>query len=129
MAYFLHTKAAILAAWVGIAVIGYAVWGSAKQRPHDRIMKRLAVGFRLLMDLTLFLGLVVIMTQPGTFSNNLGMHIVTMVLATAIAHVVPAVMRRRPQEERTLLPYAVATTISLGVLALGIVVMTSGPAG
>lgn len=129
MTLFLHSTVAHIAAFVGLAVILYAMWGAAKARPHDRTMKRLAVGFRLLMDLALFLGLVVIMTRHGGFSTNLGMHIVTMVLATAVAHVVPAVMRRRPQEERTLLPYAVATAISLGILALGVVMVARGPAG
>ena len=61
------------------------------------------------MDLTPFMGLVTIMTGFGWFNADLGVHIVVMLLATAVAHVVPAVMRRRPQAERTLLPYAVAT--------------------
>lgn len=131
MAYFFHTKAAMLASLVGLAVILYALWGAAKKRPHDVTMKRLAIGYRLLMDVTLFLGLVLIMTHHGGFSTDLGMHIVMMVLATAVAHVVPAVMRRRAQEERTLVPYAVATAISLGIMAVGIVVIVgaSGAAG
>lgn len=126
MAYFLHTKVAILTSWVGLAVIVYALWGAAKKRPHDVIMKRLAISYRLLMDLTLFLGLVLIMTHHGGFNTNLGMHIVMMVLATAVAHVVPAVMRKRPQEERTLIPYAVATAISLAIMTVGIIVIISG---
>ena len=129
MAYFLHTKAAMAASLVGLAVIVYALWGAAKKRPHDRTMKRLAITFRLLMDLTLFMGLVLIMTHHGGFNTNLGMHVVMMVLATAVAHVVPAVMRSRPQEQRTLLPYAVATTVSLGILVVGIVVIVSGRGG
>lgn len=129
MALFLHTKVAALAVLVGLAVIVYALRGASKSLPHDQNMKRLAIGFRLLMDLTLFLGLVLIMTQHGGFSTDLGMHIVMMVLATAVAHVVPAVMRRRPQNERTLVPYAVATSISLAILVVGIVVILGTPAG
>jgi hypothetical protein len=123
MSLFLHRNAAALAALVGIAVIVYALWGTAKKRPHDKVMKRLAIGYRSLMDLTLFLGLVVIMTHHGGFSTDLGMHVVMMLLATAVAHVVPAVMRKRPQEQRTLVPYAVATAVSLGIMAFGIVVI------
>lgn len=123
MSLFLHRNAAALAALVGLAVIVYALWGTAKKRPHDKVMKRLAIGYRSLMDLTLFLGLVVIMTHHGGFSTDLGMHVVMMLLATVVAHVVPAVMRKRPQEQRTLVPYAVATAVSLGIMAFGIVVI------
>lgn len=123
MSIFLHQKLAMLASFVGLAVILYALWGAAKKRPHDKIMKRLAIGYRSAMDLTLFLGLVVIMTHHGGFATTLGMHVVAMVLATVIAHVVPAVMRKRPQEERTLVPYAVATAISLGIMTMGILVI------
>ncbi len=123
MSLFLHRNAAALAGLVGLAVIVYALWGTAKKRPHDKVMKRLAIGYRSLMDLTLFLGLVVIMTHHGGFSTDLGMHVVMMLLATAVAHVVPAVMRKRPQEQRTLVPYAVATAVSLAIMAFGIVVI------
>jgi hypothetical protein len=51
------------------------------------------------------------------------MHIVLMLLATAVSHVVPAVMRRRRQQERTLLPYAVATAISLALAVVGVLVV------
>jgi hypothetical protein len=119
MTVFLHTKMAMLASFVGLAVILYALWGAARKRPHDKVMKRLAIGFRTAMDVTLFLGLVVIMTNHGGFATDLGTHVVMMAFATAVAHVVPAVMRKRPQEERTLVPYAVATAISLGLLVIG----------
>jgi uncharacterized membrane protein YobD (UPF0266 family) len=123
MSVFLHTKVAILAYVVGLAVILYAIWGAVKKRPHDKTMKRLAIGYRSAMDLTLFLGLVVIMTHHGGFATDLGMHVVAMLLATVVAHVVPSVMRKRPQEERTLVPYAVATAISLGITTMGILVI------
>jgi hypothetical protein len=128
MAYFFHTKAAVLASLVGLAVIAYALWGAANKKPHDRTMKRLAVSFRLLMDITLFLGVVLIMTHHGGFSTNTGIHVVMMIMATAVAHVVPTVMRRRPQQERTLVPYAVATAISLGIVAVGIYVLIAARA-
>jgi O-antigen/teichoic acid export membrane protein len=82
-------------------------------------MKRLAITFRSLMDLTVFFGFVLLFTNFRA-NPDIGMHIVTMLLATAVSHVVPAVMRRRRQEERTLLPYAVATTISLVLVVFGV---------
>ena len=120
--HFLHTRLPALAALAGLAVIVYALWGTAQKRPHDKVMKNLAITFRSLMDLSAFLGLVLVFTSFG-FNPDLGMHIVLMLMATAVSHVVPAVMRRRRQDERTLLPYAVATAISLGLAVGGVLVV------
>ena len=114
-----HSGFRYLILLAGIATIAYALYSRATGRPHDKNMKNLAVTYRVLLDLNLFIGVAMIVTGYGFF-NDLGVHILLMVLATAIAHVVPAVMRKRTQEERTVIPYAVATTISLVVVALGI---------
>ena len=111
---FLHTRLPVLAALAGLAVIVYALWGTVKGRPHDKVVKNLAITFRTLMDLSAFLGLGLVFTNFG-FNPDLGMHIVLMLLATAVSHVVPSVMRRRRQQDRTLPPYAVATAISLAL--------------
>ena len=39
--------------------------------------------------------------------------------ATLVAHLVPAVMRRRPPEERSVMPYLVATAVSVGLVLVG----------
>jgi len=119
---FLHTRIPVLAALAGLAVIAYALLGTAKGRPHDKAMKNLAITFRTFMDLSAFLGVVLVFTNFG-FNPDLGMHIVLMLLATAVSHVVPSVMRRRRQQDRTLLPYAVATAISLGLAVGGVLVV------
>ena len=118
---FLHLHAGLpyLIILSGLATILYAVRGVITKQPHDKTMKNLAITFRSLMALTLFSGLVVVMTGFG-FYNDLGVHVIMMLLATIVSHVVPAVMRKRPQEERTLMPYAVGTAISLGLLAAGV---------
>lgn len=117
--FFLHTRLPFLAGLAGIAVIVYALWGTIRKRPHDKIMKRLALTFRSLMDITAFLGFLLLFTNFRA-AADIGMHIVIMLLATAVSHVVPAVMRRRRQADRTLLPYAVATAVSLGLVVLGV---------
>lgn len=113
-----HSGFRYLALLSGLAVIGYALYGVATGRPHDKRMKNLAITFRSMMDISLFLGVVLIMTSYG-FYNDLGVHILIMVLATVVSHIVPAVMRKRPQAERTLTPYAVATAIALVLVAVG----------
>jgi len=111
----------------GLATIGYALYGSAKKLPHDKTMKNLAIGFRTSMDVTLLSGIVLVMTGFG-FYPDLGVHVILVLLATVVSHVVPAVQRKRPQAERTLLPYAVATFIAMGLVTLGIFSVARGMA-
>jgi hypothetical protein len=120
--FYSHSGLRYLALVAGLAVIGYALRGAMTRRPHDKNMKNLAITFRLLMDGTLFIGVAMVMTGYG-FYNDLGMHIVLMTLATVVSHIVPAVMRKRPQAERSYLPYAVATSVALALVALGTVVI------
>jgi hypothetical protein len=117
-----HSGLRYLALLAGLAVIGYALRGAMAKRPHDKNMKNLAITFRTLMDVTLFVGVAMVMTGYD-FSNDLGMHIVLMTLATVVSHIVPAVMRKRPQAERSNLPYAVSTAVALALVALGTVVV------
>ena len=118
MLLHLHSGLRYLILLSGFAVIAYALRGVVTKQPHDKTMKNLAITFRSLMDVTLFSGMVMVMTGFG-FYNDLGVHVLMMLLATVISHVVPAVMRKRKQDERTLMPYAVATAIALALLAFG----------
>ena len=120
--FHLHSAFRYLAILAGLAVIAYALRGAMTGRPHDKNMKNLAITFRVLMDVTLFLGVAMVMTGYG-FYNDLGMHIVLMTLATVVSHIVPAVMRKRTQDARSYLPYAVASSIALALVALGTVVI------
>jgi len=118
MLLYLHSGLRWLIVLAGLAVIVYALRGVATKRPHDATMKNLAITFRSLMDVTLFSGVVVVMTGFD-FQGNVGVHVVLMLFATVVSHIVPAVMRKRRQEERSLLPYAVATAVALALVFLG----------
>lgn len=118
MLLHLHSGLRWLIVLAGLAVIVYALRGVVTKRPHDATMKNLAIAFRSLMDVTLFSGFVLVMTGFD-FKSDLGVHVVLMLFATAVSHVVPAVMRKRKPEQRTLLPYAVATAAALVLVFLG----------
>jgi len=118
MLFHLHSGLRYLVLLAGLAVVAYALWGTATKRPHDATMKKLAITFRSFMDVTLFSGIVMV-TVGYNFDANAGLHVVLMMLATVVSHIVPAVMRKRKQEQRTLLPYAVATAIVLGMVIVG----------
>jgi len=118
MLLHLHSGLRYLVLLAGLAVIAYALRGVATGKPHDATMKKLAITFRSLMDVTLFSGIVMVMTGFD-FRSDLGVHVVLMVLATVVSHIVPAVMRARKQEQRSLMPYAVATAVALALVFLG----------
>lgn len=118
MLLHLHSGLRYLVLLAGLALVVYALRGVALKQPHDRTMKRLAITFRSLMDVTLFSGIVMV-TVGYNFNADAGMHVVLMVLATVVSHVVPAVMRRRKQEQRTLMPYAVATAVVVALVIVG----------
>ena len=113
-----HSGFRYLVLLAGIMVVGYATYGIAAKRQYDRTMRILAVAFTGLIDLTAVLGLANLFT--GVFYPRLSGPIAMMVFAAVVAHVVSAVMKRRPAEERTFAPHIVGTLIVLGMIAGGI---------
>jgi uncharacterized membrane protein len=118
MLLLIHHAFRYLIALSGLAVVAYALYGVVKKRPHDTTMRHLAITFRSMLDLGLFTGIVLVTTGFG-FRSDLGVHVIMMLLATIVGHIVPAVMRQRRQDERTLMPYAVATVIAMVLVVLG----------
>lgn len=118
MLFYAHSGSRYLVLLLGLAVIAYAAYGMATGRAYDAKMRVIASAFTGSIDLTVLLGLAHLFTS--TFYPQLGGHIVMMVLAVAVAHVVSIVMRRRPLEERTYAPHLVSALIVLGLVAFGI---------
>lgn len=117
IAFHAHSGFRYLALLLGLAVIAYGAWRLVKKQPHDQTLYNLAGFYRLTMDITFFLGVAVLFSRRSGL--GVGTHIVVMLFATVVAHVVPAVMRKRPPEERTIMPYIVATAVSVGLVLVG----------
>lgn len=113
-----HSGFRYLVLLLGIVVIAYAAYGMATDRPYDKRMRIIASSFTISLDLTLLLGLGNLFTR--TFYPQLGGHIVMMVLAVTVAHIVSVVMRRRPLEERTYAPHLVSAVIVLTIVVFGV---------
>ena len=113
-----HSGFRYLVILAGLIVIGYAAIGMVTGRPYDKTMRIPSAVFTGLVDVTVLLGVVTLLS--GTFYPALVGHITMMVLATIIAHVVSVVVKRRPEEERTYAPHLVGTLVVLGLLAAGI---------
>ena len=118
MLFYAHSGLRYLVLFAGILVLGYAVYGQATKREYDKTMRILAAVFTGSIDLTVLLGVAHLMSS--VFYPQLSGHIASMVLAMVVAHLVSAVMKRRPIAERTFMPYIVSTLIVLGLIATGI---------
>jgi heme A synthase len=114
-----HSGFRYLVLLMGILVIAYAAYGLATKRDYDKTMRILAAVFTGVVDVTALLGLATLFTGFG-FYPQLGGHIGMMVLAAVVAHVVSAVMKRRPPEARTYMPHLVGTAIVLAIIVSGI---------
>ena len=113
-----HSGFRYLVLLMGLIVIAYAAYGLATKRPYEKRMRVLSAAFTGIVDLTVVLGFANIFT--GIFYPQLGGHIVMMVLAAAVAHVVHGVMKRRPDDQRSYGPHLVGTVVVLGMVVAGI---------
>jgi len=113
-----HSGLRYLVLLLGLVVAGYAAYGLITKRPYDKRMRILATAFTGVLDLQVVVGLAYLFTS--TFYPQLAGHLTMMVLAVAITHVVSAVQRRRPLEQRTYGPHVVGTLVVLAIVSFGI---------
>lgn len=113
-----HSGFRYLVLLAGLAVVVYAAFGMITGRDYDKRMRVLSASFTGLIDLTVMLGLANLFT--GTFYPQLGGHIVMMVSAAIVAHVVYGIMKRRPPDQQTYVPHLVGALVVLGLIAAGI---------
>lgn len=118
MLLHLHSGLRYIVLLLGVVVIAYAAYGVATKRPYDQRMRVLAFAFTGAIDLTVLVGVAHMLTSR--FYPQLGGHIVMMILAAGVAHVISAVMKRRPPTERTYMPHVIGTIVVLVIISFGI---------
>lgn len=118
MLFHAHSGLRYLVLLAGIATLVYALAAIIVRAPYKRPMRILATLFAGTLHLQVVVGLALLFT--GRFYPQLIGHIFLMILAAAAAQVVPSVMRRRPEEQRTYLPHAISALVALGLIYFGI---------
>jgi hypothetical protein len=103
---------------LGAAAFLYALYGLLTGRPVDARMRILGGLFAGAFHLQILLGIALLFS--GTFGAMVAGHVLLMVFAAACAQLVPSVMRRRPPEKRTYLPYAIGTVAAIALAVFGI---------
>lgn len=118
MLLYAHSGFRYLVLVMGCVVIAYTAYGLATGREYDKTMRILSAAFTGVVDLTVLLGFATLFA--GIFYPQLGGHIVMMVLAAVVAHVVHGVMKRRPDDQKSYTPHLVGTLVVLAMVVAGI---------
>jgi len=113
-----HSGVRYLILLAGLSVALYALYGIVARRPYNETVRKMAAAFAGLLHLQVLLGLSLLIT--GQFYPALTGHLMMMVFAAAAAQIVPSVMRRRPVEERSYLPFLVGALAALGLIFGGV---------
>ena len=114
-----HSGFRYLVLLTGTIVIAYAAYGIATKGQYGKRMRILSGIFTGVVDLTALLGLLVVIFYTNFYTQLTG-HIMMMVLAVVIAHVVHGVMKRRPPEAQSFTPHLLGTLVVLACIAAGI---------
>jgi hypothetical protein len=123
-----HSGLRYLVLLTGVVALAYFVSGLATKRPVDKGVRILGAAFTGLLDTQILLGL--IMVAMGRFYPQLIGHIVMMLLAATVTHVLLVVNRKRPTPGYALPAVAVGGALVLifgGIMAIGRGVLTHTP--
>jgi hypothetical protein len=119
--FYAHSGFRYVVFLVGVIALGYALYGLVARRPVDKRMRILGAAFAGCFHLQILLGLSLLFT--GSFGGIVAGHVLMMVFAAAAAQIVPSVMRRRPPEKRSYLPYVVGIVAALALAATGVMAL------
>jgi hypothetical protein len=125
-----HSGLRYLVLLVGLAALIYFLSGLATKRPVDKGVRILGSAFTGLLDLQVLLG--IIMVAMGRFYPQLIGHIVMMLLAAAVTHVLLVMNRKRATPGYVLPLIAVAVALAFiagGIMAIGRGLLTHTPTG
>ncbi|HYI00210.1 hypothetical protein [Hyalangium sp.] len=123
-----HSGLRYLVLLVGVVALAYFVSGLATKRPVDKGVRILGSAFAGLLDLQFLLG--ILMVAMGRYYPQLIGHIVMMLLAVVLTHVLMVRNRKRPQPGYLLPLIAVAVSLALiagGIMAIGRGLLTHTP--
>lgn len=122
--YTLHSWLRYPVFILGLAALGFAVWGMVKKRPYQKVMWDLASAFTVSLFAQIVLGFLLIFTYRF-FSGPLGIHMVASMAAAVLAQMTYSENRRRPREERTYNVHVWGIGIALVLVGASILVIRS----
>lgn len=122
MLWWAHSLLRFVVLAVGVAVIGWAAYGAATNKPFEKPMRALGAAYAGLLDANIVVGLFLLVSDRYFQAGLIG-HIFLMVFAAVVAHIPNSVMKRRDPAERSHLPYVITTLVSLILMAVAILAL------
>ena len=100
--YNLHSWLRYLVFLLGLAALGYAVWGIVGKRPYKKMMWDLSSWFTLSLYLQIVVGFFLVFSNTSRFfDRSLGLHMVLSMVAAVVSQMTYSASRRRQREERS----------------------------
>lgn len=121
MFLLLHSALRYVVLVAAVSVLGYGLFGIVTRRPFDERMRKLGAAFAMSLQVEILIGVGLLFT--GSFSPAVTGHVFMMLFAAGTAQIVPSVMRRRPPEERSYLPYVISTAVAFALVVFGIMAL------
>lgn len=124
--YSLHSWLRYAVFAIGLAALGYALWGQLGGRDYRKRMWDLASAFTFSIYFQVIIGFFLIFeTTNRFFDKTLGLHMVLSMAAGAIAQLTYSVNRRRPREERRYTVHIWGVGLALALVVAGILAIRS----
>jgi len=119
--YNLHSWLRYLVFLLGLAALGYALWGVFGKRPYEKRMWDLSSWFTLSLYLQVVVGFfLVFSTTSRFFDRSLGLHMVLSIVAAIVSQMTYSANRRRPREERSYGTHVLGVGLALALVFAGL---------
>ena len=120
MLFAAHSGLRYLVLFTGLLALAWFAAAALRGRPFDRASRAVLAGFVGFLDLQILLGIALVI--GGRRPAAVWGHLIVMLTAAAVVHVVSARQRKRPDPRPGLPLVGVALTLALlvvGILAIG----------
>jgi hypothetical protein len=122
--YALHSWLRYAVFLLGLAALGYAVWGMVARKPYQKRMWDLASAFTFSIYVQIVTGFFLIFSTTNRFfDRSLGLHMILTMVAAAVAQLTYSSNRRRPREERTYSIHVWGIALALALVVGGILLI------
>ena len=122
--YNLHSWLRYPVFLLGLAALGYAVWGILRKRPYEKLMWDLSSWVTLSLYLQIVIGFFVVFGATSrSFDRFLGLHMVLTMIAAGVSQMTYSANRRRPREERSYVIHVWGVGMALVLVLAGLLVI------
>lgn len=118
MFFYAHSGIRYLVLLAGAGAVLYGLFLVVSGRGYNQTIQKLSSSFAGLIHLQLMVGIA--LGLSGRIRGALIGHVMVMFFAAAVAQIPISVQRRRPAEERTVLPFVIGGAVAMALVVLGI---------